>query len=158
MTPDNVVDGQVQYIPRKTIDNKAVTAEIPLNKRAMAILSKYKDFDMSPYRSKVNSRPLLPFISAQKYNEAIKEIFKVCGINRLVTVLNPISGEQESKPMYEVASSHMARRCFVGNLYNQIQDPNLISSMSGHVEGSREFARYRKIERDAKKKAVDLIN
>ncbi len=158
MTPDNVVDGQVQYIPRKTIDNKAVTAEIPLNKRALAILSKYKDFDMSPYRSKVNSRPLLPFISAQKYNEAIKEIFKVCGINRLVTVLNPISGEQENKPMYEVASSHMARRCFVGNLYNQIQDPNLISSMSGHVEGSREFARYRKIERDAKKKAVDLIN
>lgn len=158
MTPDNVVDGQVQYIPRKTIENKAVTAEIPLNARAIAILAKYKDMDLSAYRSKVNSRPLLPFISAQKYNEAIKEIFKVCGINRLVTVLNPISGEQENKPMYEVASSHMARRCFVGNLYNQIQDPNLISSMSGHVEGSREFARYRKIERDAKKKAVDLIN
>ena len=51
-----------------------------------------------------------------------------------------------------------SRRTFVGLLYNQIQDPNLISSMSGHVEGSREFARYRKIEREAKKKAVDLIN
>ena len=158
MTADNVVDGQIQYIPRKTIDNKAVTAEIPLNKRATAILAKYNGMDLSAYRSKVNSRPLLPFISAQKYNEAIKEIFRICGINRLVTVLNPISGEQESKPLYEVASSHMARRCFVGNLYNQIQDPNLISSMSGHVEGSREFARYRKIEREAKKKAVDLIN
>ncbi len=158
MTPDNVVDGQIQYIPRKTIDNKAVTAEIPLNARATAILSKYNDMDLSAYRSKVNHNPLLPFISAQKYNEAIKEIFKVCGINRLVTVLNPISGEQENKPLYEVASSHMARRCFVGNLYNQIQDPNLISSMSGHVEGSREFARYRRIERDSKQKAVDLIN
>ena len=158
MTADNVVDGCVQYIPRKTIDNKAVTAEIPLNKRATAILAKYKDVDLSAYASKANSRPLLPFISAQKYNEAIKEIFKTCGINRLVTVLNPISGEQENKPIYKVASSHMARRCFVGNLYNQIQDPNLISSMSGHVEGSREFARYRKIERESKQKAVNLIN
>lgn len=158
MTPDNVVDGCVQYIPRKTIDNKAITAEIPLNGRAAAILEKYQDMDLSCYVCKNNSKPLLPFISAQKYNEAIKEIFKICGVNRLVTVLNPISGEQEVKPLHEVASSHMARRCFVGNLYNQIQDPNLISSMSGHVEGSREFARYRKIERESKKKAVDLIN
>ena len=77
----------------------------------------------------------------------------------MVTVLDPVSGEQTQKPFYEVASSHLARRTFVGLLYNQIQDPNLISStMSGHVEGSREFARYRKIEREAKKKAVDLIN
>ena len=158
MTPDNVVDGCIQYIPRKTIDNKAVTAEVPLNARATAILAKYKGVDLSAFKSKTNARPLLPFISSQKYNEAIKEIFKICGINRFVTVLNPVTGEQESKPLYEVASSHMARRCFIGNLYNQIQDPNLISSMSGHVEGSREFARYRKIEKESKKKAVDLIN
>ena len=129
-----------------------------MNDRATAILAKYKNVDLSEYASKKNRRPLLPFISAQKYNEAIKAIFRTCGINRLVVVLNPVTDEQESKPLYEVAHSHMARSCFVGNLYNQIQDPNLISSMSGHVEGSREFARYRKIERETKKKAVDLIN
>ncbi len=158
MTPDNVVNGQIEYIPRKTKDNKPVTAEVPLNDRATAILEKYGNVDLSPYKSKVNSNPLLPFISAQKYNEAIKEVFKICGIDRMVTVLDPVSGEQTQKPFYEIASSHLARRTFVGLLYNQIQDPNLISSMSGHVEGSREFARYRKIEREAKKKAVDLIN
>ena len=158
MTPDNVVNGQIEYIPRKTKDNKPVTAEVPLNDRATAILEKYRNVDLSPYKSKVNSNPLLPFISAQKYNEAIKEVFKICGIDRMVTVLDPVSGEQTQKPFYEIASSHLARRTFVGLLYNQIQDPNLISSMSGHVEGSREFARYRKIEREAKKKAVDLIN
>jgi len=158
MTPDNVVNGQIEYIPRKTKDNKPVTAEVPLNDRATAILEKYRNVDLSPYKSKVNSNPLLPFISSQKYNEAIKEVFKICGIDRMVTVLDPVSGEQTQKPFYEIASSHLARRTFVGLLYNQIQDPNLISSMSGHVEGSREFARYRKIEREAKKKAVDLIN
>ena len=158
MTPNNVVDGQIEYIPRKTKDNKPVTAEIPLNARAMAILDKYRNVDLSAYKSKGNPNPLLPFISSQKYNEAIKEIFKACGIDRMVTVLDPVSGEQTQKPFYEVASSHLARRTFVGLLYNQIQDPNLISSMSGHVEGSREFARYRKIEREAKEKAVNLIN
>jgi len=158
MTPNNVVDGQIEYIPRKTKDNKPVTAEIPLNPRAAAILDKYRNMDLSAYKSKRNPNPLLPFISSQKYNETIKEVFKVCGINRMVTVLDPVSGEQMQKPFYEVASSHLARRTFVGLLYNQIQDPNLISSMSGHVEGSREFARYRKIEREAKEKAVNLIN
>ncbi len=158
MTHDNVVDGQIQYIPRKTIKDKPTTVEVPLNGRARSILAKYDNVDLSAYKNKGNHDPLLPFISAQKYNYAIKDILKACGINRLVSVLNPISGEQESKPLYEVASSHLARRTFVGLLYNQIQDPNLISSMSGHVEGSREFARYRNIERDAKRKAVDLIN
>lgn len=158
MTHNNVVNGQIEYIPRKTKDNTPVTAEIPLNARATAILAKYRDVDLSAYKSKVNNDPLLPFISAQKYNEAIKDVFKLCGIDRMVTVLDPVSGEQTQKHFYEIASSHLARRTFVGLLYNQVQDPNLISSMSGHVEGSREFARYRKIERDAKEKAVDLIN
>lgn len=162
MTPDNVVadkDGlYIQYIPRKTKDKKPVTATVPLNERATALLAKYKNVDLSAYKSKNNRKPLLPFISAQKYNEAIKEIFKLCGINRMVMKLNPISGEEESKPLYEVASSHMARRCFVGNLYNKVADPNLIGSMSGHVENSKAFARYRKIEMENKKRAVDLIN
>ena len=158
MTPNNFVDGQIEYIPRKTKDDKPVTVEVPLNARALGILAKYRDVDLSSHKSKVNDNPLLPFISAQKYNEAIKEIFKVCSINRMVVVIDPVSGEQLQKPLYDVASSHLARRTFIGLLYNQIQDPNLISSMSGHVEGSREFARYRKIERDAKEKAVDLIN
>ena len=158
MTPNNFVDGQIEYIPRKTKDDKPVTVEVPLNTRALGILAKYWNADLSSHKSKINDNPLLPFISAQKYNEAIKEIFKVCGINRMVVVIDPVSGEQLQKPLYDVASSHLARRTFIGLLYNQIQDPNLISSMSGHVEGSREFARYRKIERDAKEKAVDLIN
>ena len=82
----------------------------------------------------------------------------MAGITRLVTELDPVTRKEVKHRLNEIASSHLARRTFVGLLYNQIQDPNLISSMSGHVEGSREFARYRKIEREAKKKAVDLIN
>ena len=37
-------------------------------------------------------------------------------------------------------------------------DPNLIASLSGHVEGSRAFRRYRTIDDDMKRKLVEMIN
>ena len=60
-------------------------------------------------------------------------------------------------PINEIASSHMARRTFIGNIYNKVPDPNVIGSMPGHVEGSRAFARYRTIEEDLKKSLVDIL-
>ena len=40
---------------------------------------------------------IFPFISDQKYNDAIKEIFRICGVTRIVTVLNPVTSEEEKK-------------------------------------------------------------
>ena len=51
----------------------------------------------------------------------------------------------------------MARRTFVGNLYKKVKDPSLISSMSGHAEGSKAFNRYRVIDDEVKKEAVTLM-
>jgi hypothetical protein len=51
----------------------------------------------------------------------------------------------------------MARKTFIGNLYSQVQDPNLIGALSGHVEGSKAFARYRHIDEDLKRKTVSLL-
>ena len=59
---------------------------------------------------------IFPFISDQKYNDAIKEIFRICGVTRIVTVLNPTTGNEEKRPINEVVSSNMARRTFTGNL------------------------------------------
>ena len=56
-----------------------------------------------------------------------------------------------------MASSHLARRTFVGNLYKQVKDPALIGSMTGHVEGSKAFARYRDIDDDIKVDVVKLL-
>ena len=100
---------------------------------------------------------LFPFVSPQKYNDDIKDIFRLCGVTRLVTVVNSVTGKEEQRPIDEVASSHMARRTFVGNLYKQLKDPNIIASMSGHAEGSKAFNRYREIDDDLKKEVVSLI-
>ena len=85
-----------------------------------------------------------------------KELFKAAGLKRLVTVINP-TREEEKRVLYEIASSHLARRTFVGNLYKQVKDPNLVGALSGHKEGSRAFARYRAIDDEMKKELVNLL-
>lgn len=149
LTQKNINEEAIEYIPHKTKDGYPVTVHVPLNKHAIALLEKYKS----------DSREtLFPFISVQKYNDAIKEVFKVCGIGRMVVLLDPQTGEEVQKPIYEVASSHMARRTFIGNLYKQVKDPNLISSLSGHREGSVAFARYRDIDNEIKKELINLLD
>ena len=121
---------------------------VPLNAIAQEIFERYKHCE---------GDKLLPFISEQKYNVGIKRIFKAAGLKRMVTVINPTTREEEKRVLWEVASSHLARRTFVGNLYKQVPDPNLVGSLSGHKEGSRAFARYRDIDEDMKKELVDLL-
>ena len=95
-------------------------------------------------------RAHFPFISELKYNASIKKILRMAGIDRKVTVINPVTQKEEQKPIYEIASSHIARRTFIGNIYKKVKDPNIIGSMSGHVEGSKAFARYRDIDDEIK--------
>mgnify|MGYP000011936820 CR=1 FL=1 len=149
MTANNIINGAIEYIPHKTKDGHPIVVRVPLNERAKKIIDKYKDIDCKG--------KILPFKALWLYNRDIKKIFELCGINRLVTVINHTTGEEEKKPINEVASSHMARRCFVGNLYKKVKDPNLIGALSGHVEGSKAFARYREIDEEMKKEVVSLI-
>ena len=57
----------------------------------------------------------------------------------MVTIYNSQTGQEEQKPLHELASTHLARRTFIGNLYKKVKDPNIIASMSGHVDGSKAF-------------------
>ena len=151
LTPSNVVDGVLRYIPKKTRreGQKVAEAIVPLHPRAIALIEKYRGVD-----AKVR---LFPFISDQKYNDAIKEAFTVAGITREVVVRDSITGLEVVRPLNEIASSHLARRTFVGNLYRQVADPNLIGKMSGHVEGSKAFARYRDIDEDMLSNTINLL-
>lgn len=149
MTENSIISNAIEYIPHKTKDDRPAVVRVPLNERAKILIEKYKGAD--------GKGKLFPFISAQKYNDDIKEIFRLCDVTRLVTVINPTTGKEEKRPINEVASSHMARRTFVGNLYKKVKDPNLVGSLSGHKEGSKAFARYREIDDDIKKELVNMI-
>lgn len=148
MTKGSIINGAIEYIPRKTKEGRPLTVRVPLNAIAQEIVARYKNCE---------GNKLLPFISEQKYNVAIKRIFKAAGLKRMVTVVNPTTREEEKRVLYKIASSHLARRTFVGNLYKQVKDPNLVGSLSGHKEGSKAFARYRDIDDEMKKELVDLL-
>ena len=151
MTPASVINGAIGYMPQKTKGERPQVVRVPLNARAQALVAKYAG------RDDLNGK-LFPFISSQKYNVAIKKIFTTCGVNRMVTVLNPTTGAEEKRPLNEIASSHLARHTFIGNLYKKVKDPNLVGSLSGHKEGSKAFARYRDIDEDIKKELVNLLD
>ena len=101
---------------------------------------------------------MFPFSTEQHYNRKIKEAFKKAGLDRIVTVLDQQTRQEVQKPLYEVASSHMARRTFIGNIYKKVKDPNLVGSLSGHKEGSKAFARYRDIDEDMKKELISFLD
>lgn len=149
LTKRDVINGTIEYIPNKTIKDDAKTVVVPLNKMAKAIIEKYKDLP---------GDQLLPFVASQNYNYAIKDVVKEAGVTRLVTTLNQLTRTEEKRPIYEVASSHMARRTFIGNIYKQVKDQRLVSSLTGHSDGSRAFTRYRNIDREMKQDLVNILD
>ena len=148
-TRRNISNGIIEYIARKTKEERPVTVRVPLNSMAQEILAKYPSDNLDA--------PLLPFYSAQKYNDMIKKVFKMVGFNRSVTRLNPKSREPEQKELWEVASSHMARKIFIGNIFKKVKDQSLVSELTGHAPGSKAFSRYRNIDDDMKRDMVALL-
>lgn len=151
LTEDNVTDGVLTYAPHKTKDDggQVRLARVPLHSVARRLIEKY--------RGKDKQGRLFPFTSPHIYNDDIKRVFTAAGVTRSVVVRNPRTGENELRPINEVASSHLARRTFIGNAYKLVADPNIIGKMSGHAEGSRAFARYRNIEDETLRDVIDRL-
>lgn len=147
-TKADIVGGVLTYIPGKTAESKPRTVRVPLNATAREIVERYADLP---------GEQLLPFISPQRYGYAIKRIFTAARLTRPVSVLDPLTRREVKRPLNEVASSHLARRTFIGNLYKRVKDPALVGALSGHAEGSTAFARYRDIDDEMRAGLVDLL-
>ena len=148
MTRANIVDGAVEYIAEKTKNHLPRTIRVPLNDKAKAILDRYAHLETR----------LLPKICQNVYNRQIRKLLKLLDINRMVSVIDNDTREPVLKPISEIATTHTARKTFIGNLYKKVKDPSLVASLSGHTDGSRAFARYREIDNDMKRDLVKLID
>lgn len=147
LTEDNIIDGAIEYIAAKTKNKEPRIARVPLTPKAKSILSKYN----------IPDGTLLPFISYQNYNDYLKELLELVGLTRMVTIKDPKTQMGKQVRLCDYVSSHMARRNFVGGLYQKGVKDAIIASMSGHVENSKSFSRYRAIDRESQNEAIKLI-
>ena len=147
-TKKDVFNGTLSYIPSKTMKANGRTVTVPLNAIAKSVVDKY---------SRSPGEQLLPFLIAQDYNDAIKLVLHHAKVTRQVVILDPQTRMEKKVSIATIGASHLARRTFTGLLYKQVKDPNLVGSLTGHVEGSRAFARYRNIDEDMKKDLVKLL-
>jgi len=152
-SPDNIVETPkgiaLNYVPSKTKEENPRTVRVYLSPTAIEILHRY----MSPEK-----KAIFPYYNTAKINDLVKLALKKAGVTRVVTIMNPVTKMSEQHPICDVASSHMARRTFIGNLYKKVKDPNLVGKLSGHCEGSKAFARYRDIDDDMIREMTNLLD
>lgn len=100
----DVYDDHIEVTTIKTTDRLT----IPLSKYARDILGRYETSD---------DDKALPVTSNQKANKALKEVCRLSGIDRPVTVVD-ICGSRRTeivKPKYELIGTHCGRRTFISN-------------------------------------------
>lgn len=149
LTWDCIHGDFLEFLPHKNLlNNKTDIVRMPMTDKMRIILER-QDPTIQNF--------FLPYCQ-DTYRRDIKAVLRKAGINRLVTLIDGKTRKGIQRPICDVAASHLARRTFVANLYNKVQDPALISSLTGHVEDSKAFARYRVVEDDTKRKLIDLID
>ncbi len=114
------VDIENEFIRVVDDKNKDKTLEIPLNDLSSSLLKKYN------YR--------LPKISNQKFNDYLKELFKLMGYDWTVKKTMKIGREmiETLSPFYDRISSHTARRSFITIMKNEKIPDKVIMSYTGH--------------------------
>jgi integrase len=104
----------------REVKDKSKTLQIPITDRVRDILDKY---NME-----------LPVISEQKFRDYLKEVFKLAGFTKLSTRSKKIGKRvyEEEVPMYELISTHTARRSFITIMLNSGVPDKAIMKITGH--------------------------
>lgn len=148
-TYSNIHNGTISYIATKTIGREPTTISVPLHKVATDIIDKYKG---------MNGEYLTPRVNITAMNNRLKQVFRHCPQADIsVTIRDMHSGHQRIARLSEVASTHMARRTFVGILYEMGYRESDICALSGHKEGSISIRRYRKVTEEIKRNMIDAL-
>jgi site-specific recombinase XerD len=115
---------------------------IPIHSRLEKIFLKYSN---SPLRVLSNS----------KYNDYLKELCKIAGIDKEVQTVKKIGGKRHFKThkKYELISSHTGRRSFITLSLKKGLLPEHIMKITGHKKRST-FQKYVKITQDESVEAV----
>lgn len=125
----DIKDDFISFRQQKT-NNKVV---IPLHPIVQSILEKYKFKMPEP-------------ISNQKFNEYIKEVARLAGIDKIESLTRTEGGSLVTykEPKWKLISSHTGRRSFCTNMFKRGIPTLTIMSISGH-KTEKAFLRYIKV-------------
>jgi integrase len=144
----DVFDTHISIITVKTADS----LKIELNDYSSAILDKYKDEEFPGDLA-------LPVITNQRMNDHLKELCKLCGIDKPVTVTYYKGNRRidEVYPKYELIGTHAGRRTFVCNALMLGISPQIIMKWTGHSD-YKSMKPYVDIADKTKESAMALFN
>lgn len=150
LTIDNVTENGtfLQYMQHKMRKSKPIVVRVPLTDTAKEIIAKYAG---QP------DKRLMPFISQDKYNDAIKRVLRAAGITRTVLIQNKRTLEEEPHAICDIAASHLARRTFMGNMFKKVRSERIVSAFTGHVANSQAFSRYTDVDDEMKLQIIQQI-
>lgn len=146
----NINRGAVEYIAQKTSGEEPKTVRVPMNKIAMSIYEKYKKDDPNEKIFSINY--------SQVYNRNLKKIFALAGLDRWVQRPNSVTRDPEQVRLCDIVGSHMARKTFIGNIYKEFKDQNLVSELTGHKANSESFLAYRDVDEDMRISLVSVFD
>jgi len=141
ITPEHIVEedgAQLIEIARKKTSTPVVIPLLPI------LREKLEKYDYHP-----------PKISSQKFNEYIKEVCQLAGIDKEVIVKRSKGGKriEERKPKYKMIASHTARRSFATNFF-QLGLPAIeLMKITGHAT-ERQFMEYINIDKRANARSM----
>ena len=125
----------IHYFPSKTSKLQSTNQEVmtPLIEPAMEIINRTHLKLMAPNLK----------YGKQRYNMALKQLLKLCGITRPVSIYNHELGDNVYKPLYEVATSKLARKTHI-DMLNKVQINYYAAGL--HRSGSDAVFRYTNLE------------
>ena len=121
----------LSYEPIKTSHGREETRVFfPLSPKAMEIVEKYK--------GSTRNGKLFPTTKVPSYDRMLKLIFLDAGLTDPVEVVNPDTGERVTRPLCELATSHLARKTFTVNLnFATGGNISIVKEAAGHSAMSR---------------------
>jgi len=146
-TKENINCGVISYIAAKTKNDDLRIANVPLSDKAKQIIGRYN----------LPDGRLLPLVKLDDCDYYIKKLFRLVGLTRIVTVLDKETLMEKHVAIDTIASTHMARRIFIGGLFKGGVNNEVIGSMSGHVAHSKAISRYYAVDPEQQLAAMKLI-
>lgn len=121
----DVSEDHIQVTTQKTTD----ALVIELNKYSQDLLGRYCD-EVYP------DDKVFPVVSNQKMNEHLKELMRLCGIDRLIRITRFRDGRREDRfaPKWQLVGTHAARRTFICNALMMGIPPNVVMRWTGHAD------------------------